>query len=212
MHPLVILMLLAFAVGAVAQETVPEASRFGGAGTTPPVAPLVEWSRVGFGLMELALTIVLGFLVVFVAHRALMWSLGFQNRDLKRDTLSAGVLSAATLIGMSLVVRSLLYPISNLLHTQINLPDGQNTLLVTLAFVFAFGVIAFGVALGTLFLALRVFDFLTKGIEEIQEIQNGNLTVALILAGVIVSLSLFLAEGLNSLLVSLIPGLQVRLL
>jgi uncharacterized membrane protein YjfL (UPF0719 family) len=174
--------------------------------------PLVEWGRVGLGLTELVITIVLGFLVVLFSHKALMWALSFQIKDLKKDTLSAGLLSASTIVGMSIITRTLLYPIFSLLGRQVSLPDSSNQLFLTIIFLIMFVVLGFAVALGTLFLALRVFDLLTKNIKEIEEIQKGNITVALILSAVIVALSLFISDGLSSLLVSLLPGLQVKLL
>ncbi len=198
-------------LGAQEVQTPTELSIQGG-GDSGTVVPLVDWGRVGLGLSELFVTVLLGFLVVFFAHRALVWSVGFQTKDLKNDTVSAGVLSASTIIGMSLIIRSLLYPIFNLLHTQLSSSEGLGNVWITLIFLLAFVIIGFSVALGTLFLSLRLFDLLTGQIKEIKEIQNGNLTIALILGAVIVGMSLFLSDGLNSLLVALLPGLQVRLL
>lgn len=196
-----------------AQETQNSAQpSIQGEGGLSAGVPLVDWGRVILGLSELFITVLLGFLVVFFAHRALVWAVGFQNKDFKNDTVSAGVLSASTIIGMSLIIRSLLYPIFNLLHTQISNPEGLGNIWITLIFILAFVIIGFSVALGTLFLSLRMFDLLTAQIKEIKEIQNGNLTIALILGAVIVGMSLFLSDGLNSLLVALLPGLQVRLL
>jgi uncharacterized membrane protein YjfL (UPF0719 family) len=50
-------------------------------------------------------------------------------------------------------------------------------------------------AIGAIYLALNILDRLTKGVDEFEEIKKGNVAVALMMAGVIVSTALIIQSG-----------------
>ncbi|GEM_PF-5289428 len=173
---------------------------------------LLDGGRILVGLLEFFITVALGIFVILFAHRILMSAARLDSGDLKKDKISAGILSASSVIGMTLIARSLLYPVFSLIHGQMAAPEGTGNLLLTLGFILGYLIIGFAVAFGTLFLALKVFDWMTKDLKEMKEIREGNVAVSIIFGAATIALSLFIQDGLNSLLVSLLPGLQTRLL
>lgn len=62
----------------------------------------------------------------------------------------------------------------------------------------------------SLWAGLRVFTALTKNIDEFEEIKNNNIAVAIFIAVILITLSLFIEEGLSRLLQVIIyqPGIQ----
>jgi uncharacterized membrane protein YjfL (UPF0719 family) len=50
-------------------------------------------------------------------------------------------------------------------------------------------------AIGSIYLAISVFDKLTRQIKAFEELKNGNVAVALEVAGVIVAVALIIQSG-----------------
>jgi uncharacterized membrane protein YjfL (UPF0719 family) len=50
-------------------------------------------------------------------------------------------------------------------------------------------------AVWIIYLALNIFDKLTKGIDEFEEIRKGNVAVALEMAGVVVATAIIVQSG-----------------
>ncbi|MFQ5887760.1 MAG: DUF350 domain-containing protein [Candidatus Hydrothermarchaeales archaeon] len=46
-------------------------------------------------------------------------------------------------------------------------------------------------------IAIKVFDWMTKDIDEVEELKKGNMAVALILFGVILGISLVVAAAIH---------------
>jgi uncharacterized membrane protein YjfL (UPF0719 family) len=59
-------------------------------------------------------------------------------------------------------------------------------------------------AIGAIYLALKVLDKLTKGIEEFEELKKGNVAVALEMAGVIIAVALVIQTGISGITTALI--------
>ena len=68
--------------------------------------------------------------------------------------------------------------------------------------MFIYGVVyvAISLILGslTLYLFIRIFNFLTKGIDDIQEIKQNNIAVSLINSAIVFSVALFISEAADA--------------
>ena len=60
-------------------------------------------------------------------------------------------------------------------------------------------VVSLFVALGSVYMSLRVFDKMTSGIDEMKEIKKGNVAVAILLAAVVFSIANVIEGGVSSL-------------
>ena len=67
------------------------------------------------------------------------------------------------------------------------------------------GAYFFGLLLVVLSLALAIYLFsrLTVGIDEVEELRKGNLSIAILLAGVILAVGLMLSQALGQIVVRL---------
>lgn len=64
-------------------------------------------------------------------------------------------------------------------------------------------VVGLALAMGAVYIGLKMFDRLTKGIDEWDEIKKGNVAVGILLAAVIISIANVVQSGVGSLLANL---------
>jgi uncharacterized membrane protein YjfL (UPF0719 family) len=158
-------------------------------------------------LAEVVLSLLLGLAVAFLSFRVF----GRMTRsldeigELKRNNAAAGILIAAILLSTALVVRTAIYPAVSALQTGLvqGISAAAAARLAGLAVLYA--VLAAGFAVAVVPLAGRVFMALTRDIDELAEVRESNVAVALTLGTVIVVLGLFAAHGVQALLAALIP-------
>ncbi|MCX6769923.1 MAG: DUF350 domain-containing protein [Candidatus Micrarchaeota archaeon] len=67
-------------------------------------------------------------------------------------------------------------------------------------------------AMGSVYIGLRLFDWLTEGIDEMKELKKGNVAVAILLGAVIFSIANIVESGVSSLTQLIVPGLPPMLL
>jgi len=77
-------------------------------------------------------------------------------------------------------------------------PEYPLPLVLVLAFVnlvkIAFGVV---IAVLTIFVSLNLLDWLTRSINEAEELKRGNVAIAILIAGVLVSVALVVEAGMR---------------
>ena len=64
-------------------------------------------------------------------------------------------------------------------------------------------------AMGSVYLGIRMFDKLTDGIDEMKELQKGNVAVAILLGAIIFSIANVVEGGVSGLTGSIVPGLTL---
>ena len=103
--------------------------------------------------------------------------------------VAVGILVASIFISISLVVQSGVAGVSVGLKNAL---AGDLYPLIAGILQLILGVI---LAVAAIYLALNVFDKLTKEIDEFKEIEKGNVAVAIELAGVIITVGLIIQSG-----------------
>lgn len=61
------------------------------------------------------------------------------------------------------------------------------------------------ISVASIWLAARFFDWMTRGIEELEEIANGNVPIAILFAFVLFAVTAILDEGIEDLARALVP-------
>ena len=159
------------------------------------------------GVVELALSFVLGLLTAYGSFRLFAWTTRDLDEmaELKENNAAVGVLLASMLVACAMIVRRAIYPAISSLQTA--LYDGLGW--IALAKVGGLVLIYVGLALGCAVLcviaSMRLFLRLTHDLDEMAEIRRSNVAVALTLGAVIVVTGLFLSQGVQSFLSALIP-------
>jgi len=171
--------------------------------------------RIAIGFSELVISVILGVLILWASLVALERLIGTldQEAELGRGNVAAGLMLSSSLLGVVILIRRTLYPISSVLQAALLAPQlGVWVVVKTLLYSVSYVVLALAIAVVTVALAARLFTKLTRSIDEVAAIRANNVAVGIFYSGVIVGLCLFIEEGLHALLITLIPGPQVNIL
>ncbi len=149
------------------------------------------------GLFQLVLSILFAVIALYLGFTVL--SRITRNIDeeaeLSRGNPAVGILVASVFVAIALVVQS---GVSGL---TIGINKALNAGLFTLDGLSAIGVAIIQLVLGiilavvSIYLALNILDRLTGKTHEFEEIQKGNIAVALEMAGVIIAVAVVIQSG-----------------
>jgi len=160
------------------------------------------------GLAKAAFGIIVGAVGIFVAARALHRLIGSGKTDAetKAGNLAVGVLQAGSLIALGILLQhavSATFDAMDLMYRDQEITAstlGRFAMYASLHLGLSVVVSAAVIALGTF-----VFTKLTRGVDEMDEIRQGNAAPAVVLAAVMVVLALMTAPGLRMALDGLLP-------
>lgn len=152
-----------------------------------------------------AIVLVVG--AVYSSHRLFLLLLPFErDAHLARDNRAVGLVLSTLLVAHGFVLLRAFSPVRFLFRAHLLGPGGAELSLPTLIGIAALHLgFSFVVALFAMWLAVHLFDWLTGDLDHIQAIRDGNISVALVLAGVIIVVALFLAQGIGTLSTALLP-------
>ena len=167
----------------------------------------MQWIAIVAGIVELALAFVLAVAVTWVSFKAFSRLTRHidEMEELKKNNVSAGVLFASMLLAVAVVVREAIYPSISGLRTALfqgfSWAGVGKVLLLGIVYV----ALATLGAVGAVAVTTKIFLWLTRDLDELRAIQHNNLAVAIALGAVIVTMGLFLAQGMQTLLSALVP-------
>lgn len=167
----------------------------------------MDWYMVMVGIAELVFSFVLGLLTVWIAFR----SFSRVTRDLdemqelKENNVAMGVLLASIVLATAFTVRSAIYPSISTWQTFLHRGFSAGELFSCMGITLFSFVFSAGLALVSIWSALRIFVRLTTEIDEFHEISRNNTAVAIVLGALIVVMGLFLSHGVQNLLATMVP-------
>jgi len=160
------------------------------------------------GIAKALFGIVVGAGGIFVAARTLHRLIGSGSTDshTRDGNLAIGILKAGSLVALGILLQhsvSATFAALDLLYHDRALSFAGVANIGVYALVhLAFSIF---VSAGVLALGSWLFTTLTRGVDEMEEIREGNLAPALVLAAVMVVLALMTAPGLQTALDGLLP-------
>ena len=128
-----------------------------------------------------------------------------ESAELNKNNVAVGLLLAGILLSSALIVNSVSTPAISIFYTYF---DDDVTLLSwakIIGYFVGYVVVAFVVAMGSIWLAIAVFVRMTRRIDEFAEIKKGNVAVAILLGTAIVIMGFFMKDGIKSLLEGFVP-------
>ena len=120
-------------------------------------------------------------------------------KELKKGNLAVALLFASVILSLSLLME-------NPLRLSLSiLAPGTTFLLLLASILVALLMILISLVLSilTLFTSVRLVDFFTKDIDEMEELKKGNIAVSLVLSSALIALSFLIRSALFDVLVSL---------
>ena len=85
---------------------------------------------------------------------------------------------------------------------------GADAILIGLGMALVQLVVGLVLAMGSVYLGLKMFDKLTEGTDEMAELKKGNVAVAILLGAIIFSVANVVEGGVSGLTKGLVPGLS----
>ncbi|WP_026068722.1 DUF350 domain-containing protein [Methanomassiliicoccus luminyensis] len=121
--------------------------------------------------------------------------------EIKNGNVAVGIFIAAVIISISFVIQSSVASLLAGLDTATD-PAGLAVVLGLGLLNLAIGIIA---GVGSVYLAIKIFDRITVDIDEMKELEKGNVAIAIILAGVLLAVSFIIASAVTGITSALSP-------
>jgi uncharacterized membrane protein YjfL (UPF0719 family) len=152
----------------------------------------MELANAFVGLIQLVIAIILAVVALYIGFSVFSRiTKGMdEEKELMKGNPAVGIIIASIFFAIALVVQSGVAGISVGIMKAL---AGDWLAIVASLIQLILGII---LAIGAIYLALNILDRLTKGVDEFEEIKKGNVAVALMMAGVIVSTALIIQSGI----------------
>jgi hypothetical protein len=163
---------------------------------------------VAIGLGKVAFGLLVGVVGIFSASRVLggLLKAGRLEQAVKDKNAPLALLHGAGILSLGLLAQHAVAATFSAMDLLYRGHDLHSGMLLRFAF---YGVVHVGLSLvvGTVMLAIgaKVFDRLTPGVDEVDEMKKGNLASAIGMAAVLVVLAMMTSPGLQTALDGLLP-------
>ncbi len=164
------------------------------------------------GIFSLLLALALGLLAIYLGYTAFK----FLNRgideefELRNNNIAVAIVSGSFIFSIGILMKGVMDPIT---QTVFNLTyKSQQLGITTIEVVMTFGIIllqftvALFLSLATLSIGTRLYMRLNRHTNELEEIANNNIAVAIIVGAITLTLALMLAGGMDTFLTATVPS------
>jgi uncharacterized membrane protein YjfL (UPF0719 family) len=158
-------------------------------------------------LIEIVLSIVITVIIIFVTYRMLKW-LFFRDHDLRGDNLAFTIFTSGIILSMGIILSEILPSITNIIRLSTTQSETVDITTITL-YSGLYLLIGFIMAVLINASAFFLFSILTTGTHEFKEIKNNNVSVAILVVAILISITIIVKDSLALLISSLIPYPEV---
>jgi putative membrane protein len=153
-------------------------------------------AQLFLSLAQLAVAILLSAIAAYLAFFLFQWFTRELDEweELRQGNAAVGIVLGAILIAVAIILRPAL--MVNTSSWDVGTSRFLQLLLVQ-TLQLAVGLV---LAVITLALALYLFAWLTRGIDEVEELKNGNLAIASLLAGVVIGVGLMIGQAVEQIM------------
>ena len=165
------------------------------------------------GISTLLLSLILGIFILFTGFK--MFSSLSKNineeEELQKNNIAVAILSGSFIFAMGLMMKSSVNPlIQSIFRAIFYNDDGLPGMLGNLSMSLLQFIVSLFISIISLWLGVKGFTWLTHNIDEFAEIKKNNIAVSILMASIIITLALFLQNGVEKLLqvLQFTPGLN----
>jgi len=158
-------------------------------------------------LLEVVLSIVLSVTTIFISYKILKWFF-FRKEELQGQNLAFTIFTSGIVLSIGIILSEIVPSITNVIRLSTTQTEAVE-LTTILGYSGMYLLIGFIVAViinGSVFL---LFSILTKGVDEFREIKNNNISVAILVVAILISITLIAKDSIALLISSLIPYPEV---
>lgn len=158
-----------------------------------------------YSIAEIGISIALGTSILFLSYR-LIDRLFRIKYDIKFSNVSFAIFTSSVLFSVAYLISGIKAPILNSLRliASDSASVGNPIMSAFLYLLLYLGIVIFAIATVN-FIAVRLFIFMTKTIDEFEEIAHDNVAISIITATIIICVSLLVKDSLYLLLDSFVP-------
>jgi uncharacterized membrane protein YjfL (UPF0719 family) len=155
------------------------------------------FANVVVGLIQLVIAIIFAVVALYIGFAVLSKiTKGIEmEKELAKGNVAVGILVASVFVAIALVVQSGVSGLSVGINKAMNMGILSVDGLLAIGIAFIQLILGIVLAVGAIYLALYILDKLTKGVEEFKGLKNGNVAVAIEMAGVIIAVAVIIQTG-----------------
>jgi len=158
-------------------------------------------------LLEIVLSVLITVIIIFASYKILK-NLFFKKEDISGDNLAFTIFTSGIILSVGLILSEILPSITNV----IRLSSTQSEAIEPLSIIKYSGLYLFIGFVAAVFIngaVFLLFSVLTKGVNEFKEIQKNNISVAILVVAILISITLIAKDSIALLISSLIPYPEV---
>lgn len=154
-------------------------------------------------ILEILISIGITVAIIFVSFKILKL-LFFRSSDLRGDNMAFTIFTSGIILSIGLILSEILPSITNVIRLSTTQTETVNTTTI-ISYSGLYLAIGFIMAVFINATAFLLFSMLTKGINEFKEIQRNNVSVAILVVTILLSITLIVKESIALLISALIP-------
>ena len=132
--------------------------------------------------------------------------------ELKKNNIAVAILNASIIIALVIMVKNAIEPAITVFSLTLRNPEATYITFLQTAGIMLMQIILAGIiSYISIYLAINLYTYLTKDLDELSEIKNNNIAVSIVFGVVIVAISLLMQQGIKSILDALIPFPSISL-
>lgn len=154
-------------------------------------------------LVEIILSILSTIFIIFISYKVLI-RLFKKGTDVRGNNMAFTIFTSGIIVSMGLILSEILPSITNVIRISLQESEVVNAVELIMysgLYLFIGFVMSIFINGATFFL----FSILTKGVDEFKEIQNNNISVAILTAAILVSITLIVKDSIALLISALVP-------
>lgn len=153
--------------------------------------------------IEIALAIVVSVLILFISFKILQ-RVFFKNISLRENNIAFSIFTAGIILSIGIILAEIIPSITNIIRLSMsNGDDISFGKIVQYSGLYLFIGFAFAVIINTSVFLL--FSVLTKGVNEFKDIQQNNVSTAIVVTATLLSITLIAKDSISLLISALIP-------
>ena len=152
---------------------------------------------LSLGIIELFLALLVGVVILWVTY-GILKKIVSQKMEIKPDNSAFAIFCGAILLSVGLIVSESITPAMNAYRVEVQ--HSESMQLSVFNFLKILGLYLFiGLFVAALinFTSIWLYNFLTKEVDELTEIRNGNVATAIITAVIILVITLMAKNSLS---------------
>lgn len=164
-------------------------------------------------IINMTMAIVTGVIILFFCYFFTLKFFEKKGYRIEKDNTAFGIFTGSIMLACGMIVSRAFEPGVNVYEILKNTYTGTISLFAHFtAYFLLFITIAFVCSMIIIFISMRFYNMLTRNIDEIKEIAENNISVAIIAGIAIIMVSFLSLQSISTIIESLIPYPNVSIL